>query len=371
MPLKPETRNPKPKRIASINSPDDPLLQDLRRELAERSTALEQPGGWPAEQLALCGQRGVYEWFLPRDCGGRQWSDADITRGYLVLGEACLTTTFVITQYMGACQRLASSDQSDLKLRWLPDLLAGKRFATVGISHLTTSRRHLQKPVLSAEPVAGGYLLDGYSPWATGAPQADAIAIGAGLEDGKQLLAWLPTDREGVSRDAPAELTGLTASQTGAVRCRRVFIGEEEVLAGPAENVMKRGAASTGGLQTSTLAVGLAGAALHYLQTESQKRDNLLPPYRTLRQQQQDLQRDLLAAAEGDSSIDPLEIRRRANSLALRCSQAALAAAKGAGYLSAHNAGRWCREAMFFLVWSCPAPVLEANLCELASEAVA
>jgi len=52
--------------------------------------------------------------------------------------------------------------------------------------------------------------------------------------------------------------------------------------------------------------------------------------------------------------------------LALRATQAALASAKGAGYLAGHPAGRWCREALFFLVWSCPAPVLQANLCELA-----
>jgi alkylation response protein AidB-like acyl-CoA dehydrogenase len=60
------------------------------------------------------------------------------------------------------------------------------------------------------------------------------------------------------------------------------------------------------------------------------------------------------------------ELRVRANSLALRATQAALAAAKGAGYVVGHPAGRWCREALFFLVWSCPAPVLQANLCELA-----
>ena len=63
---------------------------------------------------------------------------------------------------------------------------------------------------------------------------------------------------------------------------------------------------------------------------------------------------------------DASELRRRANSLALRASQAALAAAKGAGYVVGHPAGRWCREALFFLVWSCPAPVVQANLCELA-----
>ena len=59
-------------------------------------------------------------------------------------------------------------------------------------------------------------------------------------------------------------------------------------------------------------------------------------------------------------------IRQRANSLVLRASQAALAAAKGTGYVVGHPAGRWCREAMFFLVWSCPQPVSAAHLCELA-----
>jgi hypothetical protein len=50
----------------------------------------------------------------------------------------------------------------------------------------------------------------------------------------------------------------------------------------------------------------------------------------------------------------------------LRATQAALAAAKGTGFVVGHPAGRWCREALFFLVWSCPRPVAAANLCELA-----
>ena len=60
------------------------------------------------------------------------------------------------------------------------------------------------------------------------------------------------------------------------------------------------------------------------------------------------------------------QLRSAANSLALRSAQAALAAAKGTGYVQGHPAGRWCREALFFLVWSCPQPVMAANLCELA-----
>jgi alkylation response protein AidB-like acyl-CoA dehydrogenase len=54
------------------------------------------------------------------------------------------------------------------------------------------------------------------------------------------------------------------------------------------------------------------------------------------------------------------------NDLAMRATQAALATAKGTGYVIGHPAGRWCREALFFLIWSCPQPVMAAHLCELA-----
>ena len=102
---------------------------------------------------------------------------------------------------------------------WLPRLLDGSCFATVGISHLTTSRRHLAKPVLSAEETAEGFVLDGFSPWVTGAISAQAIVVGATLADGRHILALLPTDTPGVVVPAPLELVGLSGSCTGPVRC--------------------------------------------------------------------------------------------------------------------------------------------------------
>ena len=59
-------------------------------------------------------------------------------------------------------------------------------------------------------------------------------------------------------------------------------------------------------------------------------------------------------------------LRARANSLALRSTQAALTGSKGTGFLRHHPAQRWARQAMFFLVWSCPRPAAEATLAYLA-----
>jgi alkylation response protein AidB-like acyl-CoA dehydrogenase len=315
----------------------------------------------------LCGEAGVYRWFMPRQWGGFEWSELDITRGYLRLGAACLTTAFIITQRSGACQRIAGSDNEAAKARLLAALTSGETFATVGISHLTTSRRHLAQPVLRAREVEEGFVLDGYSPWVTGADHASTVVIGAAMADGQQILVALPTDLPGVRVPPPPRLVGISASHTGEVRLDGVRVGREWLLAGPAENVMRMGiGAGTGGLQTSTLAIALASAAIDYLDGESIARRDLAKPAAELRREHDALEATLLALAGGEQVCSNDELRAQANSLVLRATQAALAAAKGSGYVVGHPAGRWCREALFFLVWSCPQGVMAANLCELA-----
>lgn len=350
-----------------ITSPDDPGLHELCQRLADMAPQLEDHGAWCGEQLALCGQYGVFEWFLPPEQGGQGWSDVDVIRGYLQLSAACLTTTFVITQRTGACRRIAISENEALGEQLLADLISGQSFATVGISHLTTSRRHLKRPVLRAEQTSAGFVLDGFSPWVTGAPFAQTVVIGATLDGGRQILVALPADLPGVNVPPPEKLVGLSASQTGRVDLERVEVDRQWLLAGPVENVMQTGAgANTGGLQTSTLAIGLAAAAVDFLRREGDVRSDLVPPAENLHADLETCRANLLAAVEGEPTCSNEQLRLRANSLVLRATQAALAAAKGSGYVLGHPAGRWCREALFFLVWSCPQPVTTAHLCELA-----
>ncbi len=354
-------------RSEHITSPDDDQLARLCQQLQQRARELEQPGAWPGEQLRLCGEAGVYTWFIERTLGGQEWSPANICRGYLALSAACLTTTFVITQYMGACQRLAKSGNRGLHEEWLAALIEGRKFATVGISHLTTSRRHLARPVLRASESAVGWVLDGFSPWVTGSCHADLVVTGATLPDGAQILCAVPTSAPGVQAPPPQELVALSASCTGPIEFQQVQVPESWLLAGPAPNIMQQGTGgNTGGVQTSTLALGLARAALDYLEQESQQRADLQPARAAMREEWESLAEDLLSVSEGDPGCSTERLRTRANSLVLRATQAALVAAKGAGFVAGHHAGRWCREALFFLVWSCPQNVLSANLCELA-----
>jgi alkylation response protein AidB-like acyl-CoA dehydrogenase len=355
-----------------ITAPDSPALDELCRELAARAEATDASGDWPAEQLDSLGDCGVYQWYLPEEWGGQGWSDADIARGYFRLAAACLTTTFILTQRVAACRRIVDSPNPQAQESLLPGLATGSLFATVGISHLTTSRRHVARPVLTAHEVGGGFVLDGYSPWVTGADQADSIVMGATLADGREVLLAVPGNTPGIEPAEPARLVALSASHTGAVHCRQALVERRWLLAGPVEHVIKVGGA--GGLQTSALAVGLAAAAIDFLVTEADMRNELATAAASLGDERQSLEREIVALSGGEPACPAPStpagaienVRARANSLALRATQAALTAAKGAGFLQGHPAGRWCREALFFLVWSCPQGVAAANLCELA-----
>ena len=354
-----------------VTVPDGDPMDRLCRQLRDWSARWKTTVDWPSESLTLCGQAGVYRWFLPESQGGYGWSEQDQVRGYLRLAEADLTTTFVITQYMGALRRIAGSNNRGVIDRWLSRSVTGETFATVGISHLTTSRQHLKRPVLTATQTGDDFVLNGMSPWVTGAPHANVYVVGATLDDAREILAAVPADLTGVRPGPGIQLLALSSSCTDRLEFDDVRIDPDMILAGPIQNVMSSGTGgTTGGLQTSTLAVGLSTAAINYLTDESVRRDDLKAAANELNREVAELRSTLVRAASGESSCDTAEIRGQANRLVMRSTQAAMTAAKGAGYVEGHPVGRWCREALFFLVWSCPQPVSQAHLCELAGIAV-
>jgi hypothetical protein len=98
---------------------------------------------------------------------------------YVWLGSGCLTTAFIMTQRNAALRRIETSRNETVRIRALQSIRSGDSFATVGISHLTTSRRHLRLPPLRAVRSSEGWILDGFCPWVTGGQFADWLVVGA------------------------------------------------------------------------------------------------------------------------------------------------------------------------------------------------
>ena len=158
--------------------------------------------------------------------------------------------------------------------------------------------------------------------------------------------------------ESPLPLAALRGSRTARVQCRDVWVGPEDVVAGPRERVL--GAGGGGGPDTSALALGLAAAALAYLRAEAGGRPALTGVAGRFGAAHQAARAGLHALAAGDPDPDAvLAVRARCTVVALKLTQAALVAAKGAGFVAPHPAQRWARQAQFFLVWSCPRPVTD------------
>lgn len=358
-----------PDLTSQIDHPASPYLAELCERLATKAVDCKTTDDWPRESLTACAQQGVLRWFVPKAVGGFEWNAREIAEGYLQLGAACLTTTFVITQWYAAVKRILASENDafvSIRQSMLTPILDGRCHVTVGISHLTTSRRHLARPALLAQPVEDGFILKGLSPWVTSAAHADHMLIGATLENHDQVLVLVSTSSPGLKVQPPQELVALSASCTGPVEFQDVFVPHACVVAGPRPNVlMSSGVSGAGGIQTSALALALAHAAIQYVANQASGRPELQEKSDQLTEQWQDSRELLYRMADGDPVCSSENLRTQSNSLVLRSTQAALVAAKGAGFVEGHPVGRWCREALFFLVWSCPQAVQDANLCEL------
>jgi alkylation response protein AidB-like acyl-CoA dehydrogenase len=348
-----------------MNSANGLTLDESLTVLEAHAGAADGEAVWPSASWDALRRGGILGWIIPREYGGAGFDPLELLEGYQRLAGACLTTCFLLSQRDSACRRLRDSGNETLCRALLPALASGERFATVGLAQLTTSRQHV-RPVLVARLDEGGVRLNGVMPWVTGAPHADHFLTGVVLDDGRQMLLVVPRETPGVSVGPPLELMALQGSLTAEVRCQDVRLDSTWVVAGPAERVLA-GGRGAGGLETSGLALGLAKSAIAYLETEASKRTEWQARATACVESWHALQGQLrILTRDGADAQAANHLRAKVNALVLRATQFALAAGKGSGFLRSHPAQRWARQAMFFLVWSCPAPALDATLACMA-----
>jgi len=343
-------------------------LAALPQELRDLAAA-DPPGCWPETQWRHLIHAGAARWNIPRDFHGDGWTSLQLLHAYRDIARGSLVAAFLLTQRNAACQRIDSSPNDTARQQLLTALARNEFFATVGISHLTTSRQHLPIPSVVATPLnSGRYRLDGCIPWASGASHAQVLVTGGTLADGRQLLAAVNTRTPGVKIHPPTPLLGLSESCTGVVELHGVEVTPTDLLHGPVEKVMSVSGGGAGSFSTTAVALGAALGTLDQLAPEARQNPGLRRYLEPLEAEASHINSDLVAAA--GAAAHPLhghpdQLRHRANSLAIRAAQVWLAATKGAGYTLGHPAERAVRESLFFLVWSCPQSVLESHLQDL------
>jgi alkylation response protein AidB-like acyl-CoA dehydrogenase len=340
-----------------------PLVLEQLAALASRA---DQNPLWPADSLNLLHQTDAYRWSIPKTFGGAEYSLIDQLTAYEDLACACLTTAFIISQRDAAIRRIVAFAPAEFQAEWLPRLASGTIFTTIGLSQLTTSRQH-QQPALQVVSSTNECLtLHGEIPWVTGADQAEFIVAGAKVKAGQQYLFALPVKQPGVTIEPPLALMALHGSRTTRMLLDQVELSCKSLILGPVLEIPNIGRAA-GGLETSCLALGLSRAAVEYMEQEASKRTELSSAANRLRTRLNELRNTMSSIARGELGAPAAAaLRADATQLVISATQIALIAAKGTGFVFGHTVERWMRQALFFLVWSCPRPVqnqvMEAQL---------
>ena len=321
-------------------------------------TAVEGP--WRSGGFAALARGGALAAFVPVEHGGTAATEAEVMPLLVTIAERCLTTALALTQWAAAV-RIIAAGPAAVRDELLSPLARGDTFTTVGISQLTTSRRHLGRPALVAVRDGGSWRLDGICPWVTGADSSQTIVTGAVTDDGDQWFFVVPTTAPGLTIEPHLQMLALTGSRTSVVR----FAAVTPTHAVPTPSTA---GPRTGGLSTTALAVGAARASAAVLTAETVARPGLAGIAAELTAELDVVEERLLTAAS--AGIEPAardRLRADANGLVVRLAQAALTASKGAGFVAGHPVERLVRESLFFLVWSCPQAVTDAFLCDLTA----
>jgi len=325
------------------------------------------------DALADAGLAGVT---TPAEWGGQGASGAFQREFTELLTSACGTTWFTITQHLGSCASVASSENASLRERFLRPMASGRHYVGVGFGHL---RRPV--PMMTARETPGGYVLNGVAPWVTGWPYLSGVIFGAVIPDAeaeanndqKHIYLYAPAnENEHLRASPPLPLCAMNASATTEVTLTDLFVPNEDFVRFSSRRQMAEGD-YRGIAGAVSPPLGCARGSLKTLRQASEKRAE----FAALADAADELEGEIVACrdnarrwADGpkdgtDYKAGALDARAWAITLAVRAAHMAVAASSGGANARTHSAQRRFREAMFYTLVAQTSDIMAATLARL------
>jgi alkylation response protein AidB-like acyl-CoA dehydrogenase len=281
----------------------------------------------PVGLLDAIAAAGLYGLASPVVVGGLDADFETVCAVWEALSSGCLTTAFVWGQHIGLVHSLAESDRPELKAAWLGPLTKGTIRAGLALGGA------LPQPTLHASRAAGGWRLDGFSPFVSGWNRVDVLHTATRTENDE--VVWLIVDATEGSALAVERLRLVALNATATVRAdfSGLIVPDDRVTA-----IHPFGGATPPEVLRihASLALGVTARCCR-----------LLGPSR-LDEELADCRRRLDALDEETIAAD----RASAGALAVRAATALMAAAGSRSLIHTDHAQRLAREALFTAVYA-------------------
>jgi isovaleryl-CoA dehydrogenase len=209
-----------------------------RRDVAPRAAALDASQSFPEESWRQAAELGLLGATAPPEYGGAGLGLAELCIIGEELAAACVSTAAtVLHQADMVVGRLARHAGEEQKQRWLPGLIDGSLIGCLAMTE-PEAGSDVMSMRTRAEPLDGGWRLNGTKTFITNGPVADLALVYArtGERDDRQLgLFAIPADSPGFSRGRKFSKMGWRGSPTGELILDDCEVGDDSLIGGPGD----------------------------------------------------------------------------------------------------------------------------------------
>src|SRR3954468_5460350 len=231
--------HPQPELDPAAVEKGEAFLAKLRTFLVEHvdPMRIERDARIPDEVLDGLKELGALGMKVPEQCGGLGLSQVYYNKALCLAGtwHSSLSTLLSAHQSIGVSQPLMSFGTEEQKRKWLP--LVAKDHVSAFLLTEPDVGSDPARLGATAEPVEGGYKLNGRKLWATNGAIADIVVVMAKVpkSDGHRggISAFvLPYDTDGITVEHRNQFMGLRGIENSVTLLEDVFV--------PAENLIGR-----------------------------------------------------------------------------------------------------------------------------------
>jgi len=230
------------------------LYQDLddlaTGKFRDRVNEYSKAARFPSENLEELADRNLLGITISEEYGG--WGanpdlngdPAPYTQAIRTIARGCSSTAHCAQIHYHVSWLVEGIGTEDQRERFLPKMADGDLFMTLVGSEPQRESQYLFST--TAEPVDGGYVLNGLKNYATNGPVADWHIVFASLEGGttpeeSHMMFLIPDDAEGLELEIEWwDPIGMRGAVSPIIHLDDVFIPEENVLGEPGDFVHGR-----------------------------------------------------------------------------------------------------------------------------------
>ncbi|PHY05720.1 MAG: acyl-CoA dehydrogenase [Alcaligenaceae bacterium] len=355
--------NPTDVSPAILTTPSHELLANVKQittgVLASAAYQIDHEGFYPTDILRALGQAGAFGAHLDRN-GQKTGLAIDAMRE---IARNCGSTGFLAWCHDVCGLYLEQSGNPALTGATLDAHACANTLGGTALSNPMKTFAGIEKMLLRAKRVQGGYRVSGALPWVShiGRGQYCGAIAGVYLDDGStshEIMFLLRCTDDVVLRPCP-EFSGMEGTSTWGLRLDDYFVGEDALIADPAKPFITRVRAAFILLQTGWALGVTQGSIESMLEVEPL----LGHVNKFLNDRPDDMQAELddlsqriqtLALTPFDGSTDyvlsVLDARAQSAELSLRASQSALLHQGARGYMMNTAPQRRIREAHFVAI---------------------